>query len=172
MNFAEVTLILDNETTSCIDFNEINVTRRVYRSGESEYLLNKQTCRLKDITELFMDSGLGKEAFSIISQGRVDEILNSRPDDRRTIFEETAGVLKYKQRKKKAEFKLIETDDNLNRVLDILHELDDRMEPLQIQASLASDYLTMSEELKDIEIAVIAHDLRLCVNENTVLQEK
>ena len=89
-----------------------------------------------------MDSGLGKEAFSIISQGRVDEILNSRPDDRRTIFEETAGVLKYKQRKKKAEFKLIETDDNLNRVLDILHELDDRMEPLQIQASLASDYLT------------------------------
>ena len=119
-----------------------------------------------------MDSGLGKEAFSIISQGRVDEILNSRPEDRRTIFEETAGVLKYKQRKKKAEFKLIETDDNLNRVLDILHELDDRMEPLQIQASLASDYLTMSEELKDIEIAVIAHDLRLCVSKNTVLQQK
>jgi chromosome segregation protein len=173
LNFAEVTLILDNsEQRVALDFNEINVTRRVYRSGESEYLLNKQTCRLKDITDLFMDSGLGKEAFSIISQGRVDEILNSRPDDRRTIFEETAGVLKYKQRKKKAEFKLIETDDNLNRVLDILHELDDRMEPLQIQASLASDYLTMSEELKDIEIAVIAHDLRLCVSENTVLQQK
>lgn len=173
LNFAEVTLILDNtEQRVALDFNEVNVTRRVYRSGESEYLLNKQTCRLKDITDLFMDSGLGKEAFSIISQGRVDEILNSRPDDRRTIFEETAGVLKYKQRKKKAEFKLIETDDNLNRVLDILHELDDRMEPLQIQASLASDYLTMSEELKDIEIAVIAHDLRLCVSENTVLQQK
>lgn len=173
LNFAEVTLILDNsEQRVALDFNEINVTRRVYRSGESEYLLNKQTCRLKDITDLFMDSGLGKEAFSIISQGRVDEILNSRPDDRRTIFEETAGVLKYKQRKKKAEFKLIETDDNLNRVLDILHELDDRMEPLQIQASLASDYLTMSEELKDIEIAVIAHDLRLCVSKNTVLQQK
>ncbi|SDM54106.1 condensin subunit Smc [Psychrobacillus sp. OK028] len=173
LNFAEVTLILDNaDQRVALDFAEISVTRRVFRSGDSEYLLNKQTCRLKDITDLFMDSGLGKEAFSIISQGRVDEILNSRPEDRRTIFEETAGVLKYKQRKKKAEFKLIETDDNLNRVLDILHELDDRMEPLQIQSSLASDYLTMSAELKDIEIAVIAHDLRHFVQENLELQTK
>lgn len=173
LNFAEVTLILDNaDQRVALDFAEISVTRRVFRSGDSEYLLNKQTCRLKDITDLFMDSGLGKEAFSIISQGRVDEILNSRPEDRRTIFEETAGVLKYKQRKKKAEFKLIETDDNLNRVLDILHELDGRMEPLQIQSSLASDYLMMSAELKDIEIAVIAHDLRLYVQENMELQTK
>ena len=149
LNFAEVTLILDNaDQRVALDFAEISVTRRVFRSGDSEYLLNKQTCRLKDITDLFMDSGLGKEAFSIISQGRVDEILNSRPEDRRTIFEETAGVLKYKQRKKKAEFKLIETDDNLNRVLDILHELDSRMEPLKIQSSLASDYLMMSAELQ------------------------
>ena len=172
LNFAEVTLILDNaDQRVALDFSEISVTRRVFRSGDSEYLLNKQTCRLKDITDLFMDSGLGKEAFSIISQGRVDEILNSRPEDRRTIFEETAGVLKYKQRKKKAEFKLIETDDNLNRVLDILHELDGRMEPLQIQSSLASDYLTMSAELKDIEIAVIAHDLRLFVHENMEIQK-
>lgn len=173
LNFAEVTLILDNSDHQVpLDFAEISVTRRVFRSGDSEYLLNKQTCRLKDITDLFMDSGLGKEAFSIISQGRVDEILNSRPEDRRTIFEESAGVLKYKQRKKKAEFKLIETDDNLNRVLDILHELDGRMEPLQIQSSLASDYLRMSEELKDIEIAVIAHDLRLFVQENSELHTK
>lgn len=173
LNFAEVTLILDNaDQRVALDFAEISVTRRVFRSGDSEYLLNKQTCRLKDITDLFMDSGLGKEAFSIISQGRVDEILNSRPEDRRTIFEETAGVLKYKQRKKKAEFKLIETDDNLNRVLDILHELDARMEPLQIQSSLASDYLMMSAELKDIEIAVIAHDLRHFVQENMELQTK
>ena len=173
LNFAEVTLILDNsDQRVALDFAEISVTRRVFRSGESEYLLNKQVCRLKDITDLFMDSGLGKEAFSIISQGRVDEILNSRPEDRRTIFEETAGVLKYKQRKKKAEFKLIETDDNLNRVLDILHELDSRMEPLQIQSSLASDYLKMSEELKDIEIAVIAHDLRAAVLESDELSKK
>jgi chromosome segregation protein len=161
LNFAEVTLILDNSDERLpLDYNEISVTRRVFRSGDSEYLLNKHTCRLKDINDLFMDSGLGKEAFSIISQGRVDEILNSRPEDRRTIFEEAAGVLKYKLRKKKAEHKLFETDDNLHRVLDILHELDDRMEPLQMQASAATDYLRMSEELKDIELGVIAFDLK------------
>lgn len=107
---------------------------------------------------MFMDSGLGKEAFSIISQGRVDEILNSRPDDRRSIFEEAAGVLKYKLRKKKAEHKLVETDENLNRVLDILHEID-RLEPLKIQASSAKDYVRMTEELKDFDIALMVHDI-------------
>lgn len=102
LNFAEVTLVLDNSDEQlAFSYTEVSVTRRVYRSGDSEYLLNNQQCRLKDITDLFMDSGLGKEAFSIISQGRVDEILNSRPDDRRSIFEEAAGVLKYKLRKKK-----------------------------------------------------------------------
>jgi len=160
LNFAEVTLVLDNSDERLpLDYNEISVTRRVFRSGDSEYLLNKQTCRLKDITDLFMDSGLGKEAFSIISQGRVDEILNSRPEDRRSIFEEAAGVLKYKLRKKKAENKLFETDDNLHRVLDILHELDSRMEPLQMQASAATDYLRMSEELKEVDLGLIAFDL-------------
>ena len=147
LNFAEVTLILDNaDERIAVPYTEISVTRRVYRSGDSEYLLNNQTCRLKDITDLFMDSGLGKEAFSITSQGRVDEILNSRPDDRRLIFEEAAGVLKYKLRKKKAEYKLVETDENLHRVLDILHELDNRLEPLQIQASTAKDYVRMTAE--------------------------
>lgn len=160
LNFAEVTLVLDNEDEQvAMPFTEISVTRRVYRSGDSEYLLNNQQCRLKDITDLFLDSGLGKEAFSIISQGRVDEILNSRPDDRRTIFEEAAGVLKYKLRKKKAEHKLVETDENLHRVLDILHELDSRLEPLQIQASAAKDYVRMSEELRESDIALIVHDL-------------
>ena len=110
LNFAEVTLTLDNEDQSLpIDYNEVSVTRRVFRSGESEFLINKQSCRLKDIIELFMDSGLGREAFSIISQGKVEEILNSKPEERRTIFEEAAGVLKYKLRKKKAEGKLTET---------------------------------------------------------------
>lgn len=160
LNFAEVTLILDNEEERIpFPYTEVSVTRRVYRSGDSEYLLNNQQCRLKDITDLFMDSGLGKEAFSIISQGRVDEILNSRPDDRRSIFEEAAGVLKYKLRKKKAEHKLVETDENLHRVLDILHELDVRLEPLHKQASSAKDYLAMSEELKDYDIALIVHDI-------------
>ena len=106
-----------------------------------------------------MDSGLGKEAFSIISQGRVDEILNSRPDDRRSIFEEAAGVLKYKLRKKKAEHKLVETDGNLDRVLDILHEIETRLEPLKMQASIAKDYVRMTTELKDFDIALIVHDL-------------
>ncbi len=160
LNFAEVTLILDNEDERLpLAYNEVSVSRRVYRSGESEFLLNKQTCRLKDITDLFLDSGLGKEAFSIISQGRVDEILNSKPDDRRAIFEEAAGVLKYKKRRKKAEQKLFETDDHLNRVLDILHELDERMEPLSIQAAKAEDYVSMTKELTGIEIAVLIHDI-------------
>ena len=102
LNFAEVTLTLDNEDQSLpIDYNEVSVTRRVFRSGDSEFLINKQSCRLKDIVELFMDSGLGREAFSIISQGKVEEILNSKPEERRTIFEEAAGVLKYKLRKKR-----------------------------------------------------------------------
>ena len=159
LNFAEVTLVLDNTDGRVpLDYSEVSVTRRVFRSGESAYLLNKQNCRLKDITDLFMDSGLGKEAFSIISQGRVDEILNSKAEERRSIFEEAAGVLKYKQRKKKAEAKLNETDENLNRVLDILHELDGRMEPLQIQASAARDYLDMNEQLKDADIALLAFD--------------
>lgn len=160
LNFAEVSLILDNEDERLpIPYNEVSVTRRVYRSGESEYLLNKQACRLKDITDLFLDSGLGKEAFSIISQGRVDEILNSKPDDRRAIFEEAAGVLKYKKRRKKAEHKLFETDDNLHRVLDILHELDERIEPLQIQASAAKDYLEMKKNLREFDIGVLIYDI-------------
>ncbi|MEH7522447.1 AAA family ATPase, partial [Bacillus sp. JJ1503] len=142
LNFAEVTLTLDNEDQSLpIEYNEVSVTRRVYRSGESEFFINKQSCRLKDIVDLFMDSGLGREAFSIISQGRVEEILNSKAEDRRTIFEEAAGVLKYKSRKKKAEGKLTETQDNLNRVNDIVYELESQVEPLKIQASIAKDYL-------------------------------
>ena len=160
LNFAEVTLVLNNEDEQiAVPYTEISVTRRVYRSGDSEYLLNNQQCRLKDITDLFMDSGLGKEAFSIISQGRVDEILNSKADDRRVIFEEAAGVLKYKQRKKKAEHKLVETDENLHRVLDILHELDSRLEPLKMQASAARDYVQMSEELEKSDVDLIVHDL-------------
>jgi chromosome segregation protein len=160
LNIAEVTLVLDNEDGALpIDYSEISVTRRVYRSGDSEYLLNKQPCRLKDIIELFMDSGLGKEAFSIISQGKVEEILNSKPEERRTIFEEAAGVLKYKSRKKKAESKLFETQENLNRVNDILHELEGQVEPLKIQASMAKDYLEKKEELEKFEVALTVYDI-------------
>ncbi|MBT2688000.1 chromosome segregation protein SMC [Bacillus sp. ISL-47] len=159
-NFAEVTLTLDNGDQGLpIDYSEVSVTRRVYRSGDSEYLINKQTCRLKDIVDLFMDSGLGREAFSIISQGRVEEILNSKAEERRTIFEEAAGVLKYKTRKKKAESKLSETQDNLNRVHDILYELENQVEPLKIQASIAKDFLQQKEELEKIEVALTVYEI-------------
>ncbi|MBS4189192.1 chromosome segregation protein SMC [Bacillus sp. FJAT-49705] len=160
LNYAEVTLTLDNEDQGLpIDYNEVSVTRRVYRSGESEFLINKQSCRLKDIVDLFMDSGLGREAFSIISQGRVEEILNSKAEERRTIFEEAAGVLKYKTRKKKAESKLTETQENLNRVNDIVYELESQVEPLKIQASIAKDYLEQKEELEKIEVAVTVYEI-------------
>ncbi|SLL31233.1 cell division protein [Mycobacteroides abscessus subsp. abscessus] len=160
VNFAEVTLTLENEDHFLpLDYHEVSVTRRVYRSGESDFLINKQSCRLKDIVDLFMDSGLGREAFSIISQGKVEEILNSKAEDRRSIFEEAAGVLKYKTRKKKAEGKLVETQDNLNRVNDILHELESQVEPLKIQSSMAKEYLHHRENLESIEVALMVHDI-------------
>jgi len=162
LNFAEVTLTLDNEDQFLpLDFQEVSVTRRVFRSGESEFFINKQNCRLKDIIDLFMDSGLGREAFSIISQGKVEEILSSKAEERRTIFEEAAGVLKYKTRKKKAEQKLLETRENLNRVQDILHELEGQVEPLQIQASMAKDYLEKKEELQQYEVALTVHEIEV-----------
>lgn len=160
LNMAEVTLTLDNEDHFLpIDYQEVSVTRRVFRSGESEFFINKQPCRLKDIIDLFMDSGLGKEAFSIISQGKVEEILSSKAEDRRSIFEEAAGVLKYKTRKKKAEIKLSETEENLNRVEDILHELENQVEPLKIQASVAKEYLEKKEDLEKIEVALIVYEI-------------
>lgn len=160
LNFAEVTLTLDNEDQSLlVDYNEVSVTRRVFRSGDSEFFINKQACRLKDIIDLFMDSGLGREAFSIISQGKVEEILNSKAEERRTIFEEAAGVLKYKSRKRKAEGKLTETEENLNRVNDILYELESQVEPLKIQASMAKDYLEQKEALEKVEVAVTVFEI-------------
>lgn len=173
LNYAEVTLTLDNQDEGlAIDYNEVSVTRRVTRAGDSEYLINKQPCRLKDIIDLFMDSGLGREAFSIISQGKVEEILNSKAEDRRTIFEEAAGVLKYKNRKKKAEAKLVETQDNLNRVNDILHELEGQVEPLKIQASMAKDYLEKKEELEKIEVALTVYDIEDLHQKWTLLSEQ
>ncbi|MFB1049601.1 chromosome segregation protein SMC [Paraliobacillus sp. JSM ZJ581] len=160
LNVAEVTLVLDNkDQTLPIDYEEVSVTRRVYRSGESEYLLNKQNCRLKDIIDLFMDSGLGKEAFSIISQGKVEEILSSKAEERRTIFEEAAGVLKYKNRKKKAEYKLAETQENLNRVEDIIYEIEGQLDPLKAQASVAKEYLEKKETLKVEEISLLITEI-------------
>ncbi|RBW67523.1 chromosome segregation protein SMC [Bacillus taeanensis] len=160
LNYAEVTLTLDNQSNYLpLDYNEISVTRKVYRSGDSEYFINKQSCRLKDIVDLFMDTGLGRESFSIIGQGKIEEILNSKAEEKRKIFEEAAGVLKYKQRKVKAELKLSETEDNLLRVEDILYELEDQIEPLKIQASIAKDYLEKREELEKIEVSLLAYEI-------------
>lgn len=160
LNIAEVTLVLDNEDESLpYEYSEISVTRRLYRSGESEYLLNRTKCRRRDIIDLFMDSGMGKESFSIIGQGRVEEVLNSRPEERRAMFEEAAGVLKYKQRKQEAERKFESTEANLHRVKDILHELNGQMEPLQMQASAAKDYLAKREELEALESALLVHEI-------------
>ncbi|PXW92557.1 condensin subunit Smc [Streptohalobacillus salinus] len=160
LNMAEVTLTLNNESQSLpLDYKEISVTRRVYRSGDSEFYINKESCRLKDIVDLFLDSGLGREAFSIISQGKVEEILSSKAEERRSIFEEAAGVLKYKNRKKKAEFKLIETEDNLHRVEDILNEIETQREPLAEQASIAKDYLAKKKELKETELKLLRTDI-------------
>ena len=173
LNFAEVTLILDNSKGLFpLDYTEISVSRRVFRSGDSTYLLNGQQCRLKDINDVFMDSGLGKEAFSIISQGRVDEILNSRPEDRRSIFDEAAGVLKYKTRKKKAEHKLFETKDNLDRVLDILKELDSRLEPLRKSAEAAEKHKILSAETREAEVFLLNYDAQNLRNDILVKVEE
>lgn len=160
LNFAEVTLILDNSDKYIpIDYTEISITRRVYRSGESEFFINKQPCRLKDIVDLFLDSGLGKEAYSIIGQGKVEEILSSKSEDRRVIFEEAAGVLKYKTRKMQAEKKLAETKENLTRVEDIIYELEQQIEPLKNQSAAAKTFLEKNEQLKKLEAALIVHEI-------------
>lgn len=160
LNVAEVTVVLENsDKTLPLDYEEVSVTRRVYRSGESEFYINKQSCRLKDIVDLFMDSGLGREAFSIISQGKVEEILSSKAEERRTIFEEAAGVLKYKQRKKKAEYKLAETQENLNRVEDIVYEIKQQIDPLKEQAETAKKYLDKKEQLKRQEISLLITEI-------------
>ncbi|MFV0424378.1 MAG: hypothetical protein ACK5K7_02250, partial [Bacilli bacterium] len=158
--YAYVKLFLDNSDNFVdLEYNEIEVTRKVYRSGESEYLLNGTKCRLKDISDLMMDTGLGKESFNIISQDKVQSLLNSKPEDRRYIFEEAAGVLKYRKRKESAERKLKTTYENLMRVNDILNELENQVGPLKVQSENAKKYLAAKEELESVEIALIAHEI-------------
>ena len=139
MGFAQVTLVLDNteHIFPQMEENEVAVTRRYYRSGESEYYINKQSVRLTDINELFMDTGMGREGYSIIGQGRIDEILSQKSADRREIFEEAAGISKYRHRKEKAERDLERTEENLTRVTDKIAELELQVEPLREQAEKA-----------------------------------
>lgn len=160
MNVASVTLVFDNKDHYLpVHYDEVSIKRRVYRDGTNEYSLNGEKCRLKDITEILMDSGVAKESFNIISQGKIEEIISSKPTDRRIIFEEAAGVLKYKRRKEEALRKLDRTHDNMNRVNDIMKELEVQVTPLKEQKEQAEKYLETKNELEQIEIALIASDI-------------
>ncbi len=155
LGFAEVTLVIDNtEHIFPMEETEVSVTRRYYRSGESEYYINRRSCRLRDINELFMDTGLGREGYSIIGQGRIDEILSVKSADRREIFEEAAGISRFRHRKEEAERKLARTDENLVRINDKIDELELQVEPLRIQAEKTKKFLVYRDELKGLEISV------------------
>ena len=155
LGFAEVTLTIDNSDRR-LDFDNdtVAITRRYYRSGESEYLINKATVRLKDINELFMDTGLGRDGYSIIGQGKIDAIVAARSEDRREIFEEAAGISRYRYRKEESERRLNKAEENLVRLRDILSELEDRVEPLRVQAEKAEQFIAYDQEKKGLEIGI------------------
>lgn len=160
MGFAEVSLTIDNSDGLIpLDYSEITVTRRVFRSGESEFQINKVSCRLKDIHELFFDTGVGKDGYSIISQGKIDEVLNARPEERRAIFEEASGIMKYRIKKEETERKLELTRVNLVRINDIIEELEIQLEPLHEQCQIAQRFLSVRDKLKNIEIALFVENI-------------
>lgn len=162
LNFAEVAVILDNSDQFIKDANkEIRVERHIYRNGDSDYLIDGKKVRLRDIHDLFMDTGLGKDSFSIISQGRVEEIFNSKAEERRAIFEEAAGVLKYKTRKKETESKLNQTQDNLDRLDDIVYELETQITPLEKQAKTAKEFILLDEDRSQLQLDILVSDIAL-----------
>ena len=173
LNSAMVNLIFDNTDRHLpIDFNEVSVKRILYRTGENEYYLNGEKCRLKDISELLTDSGAAKESFNIIGQGKIDEILSTKPGDRRVIFEEAAGVLKYKKRKEEAIRKLERTNNNINRINDIVSELENNLEPLEKQSNEAKKYLEAKDKLTNIEVSLMVYDLDRLSSEFNLCKEK
>ena len=160
LGFAEASLVFDNtDGTLPIEYSEVTVTRKIYRSGETGYYINKAPCRLKDVVELFMDTGIGRDGYSIIGQGKIDEILSNKSEDRRHIFEEAAGIVKYRSRKEETEKKLEQTKLNLLRINDILTEIEGNLEPLQMQADKAKKYLNLKEELKNIEVGLFIYNI-------------
>ena len=166
LGFAEASLVFDNSDGSLpIEYTEVTVTRKIYRSGETGYYINKTPCRLKDVLELFMDTGIGKDGYSIIGQGKIDEILSNKSEDRRHIFEEAAGIVKYRTRKEESEKKLEHTKLNLLRINDIITEIEGNLEPLQLQADKAKKYLNLREELKNIEIGLFVYNINKYKNE-------
>ena len=160
LGFAEASLVFDNSDNSLpIEYQEVTITRKIYRTGETGYYINKTPCRLKDVLELFMDTGIGKDGYSIIGQGKIDEILSNKSEDRRHIFEEAAGIVKYKIRKQESEKKLEQTKLNLLRINDILTEIEANLEPLKIQSEKAKKYLNLREELKNIEVGLFIYNI-------------
>ena len=168
-NVATVTLVFDNTDKYLkIDYDEVAIRRRVYKDGTNEYSINEEKCRLKDVTDLFLDTGIAKESFNIISQGKVSEIITSKPENRRTIFEEAAGVLKYKKRKEEAIRKLERTNENLTRVNDIISELSSQIEPLREDRNKALVYKETNQKLESLEIAYITEEI---TNLNEIYQK-
>lgn len=168
MNIASITLVFDNTDNYLpINFDEVSIKRRLYKDGTNEYFLNGEKVRLKDINDILLDSGIAKESFNIISQGKIEEILSSKPESRRTIFEEAAGVIKYKKRKEEALRKLDRTNNNMDRVNDIISELETQINPLKEQKEKALEYQELSEELKKIEISLAVLDI---TNINSIYQ--
>ena len=160
LGYAEASLVIDNSDSKLpIEYNEVVVTRRIYRSGESGYFINKVPCRLKDVLELFMDTGIGKDGYSIIGQGKIDEILSNKSEDRRHIFEEAAGIVKYRTRKMDSEKKLEQTKLNLLRINDIISEIEANIEPLKIQSEKAKRFLSLRDELKNIEVGLFLYNI-------------
>ena len=173
LNSAMVNIVFDNTDRHLpIDFNEVSIKRVLYRTGENEYYLNGEKCRLKDISELLTDSGAAKESFNIIGQGKIDEILSTKPIDRRVIFEEAAGVLKYKKRKEEAIRKLDRTNNNINRVNDIIKELETNLEPLKIQSEMAKKYNDNKDKLTNYDIALMVYDIDKLSNELNICRDK
>lgn len=161
LNYAQVVVSLDNSDGFIKDAKEtIRVERHIYRNGDSEYLIDGRKVRLRDIHDLFMDTGLGRDSFSVISQGRVEEIFNSKPEERRAIFEEAAGVLKYKTRKKETQTKLNQTQDNLDRLDDIIYELEAQVKPLGRQAKVAKEFIGLEDERKQLHLNVLVEDIQ------------
>lgn len=163
LGLAQVSLTMDNSAGIFpLDYNEVTITRRLYRSGESEYLINKVPCRMKDIHQLFMDTGMGKEGFSVIGQGKIDEILSLKAEERRSLIEEAAGIVKYRYRKKEAERKLVDTEQSLLRINDIIVELSEQLGPLEEQAEKAKQFQGWKKELDQLEISIAIE----AINEN------
>ena len=172
LGLAQVSITLDNsDEVLKTDYNEVKVTRRIFRSGETEYLLNNNKCRLKDIINLFMDTGIGKEGYSLIGQGKIEAILSGKAEDRRALLEEAAGIVKYKYRKNEAEKKLSNTDDNLVRIRDIISTYEERLEPLKIEMEKALKFKDLSNELREKEVSLIVNTIKNIEKDLNVFNE-